>query len=169
MICLFSLHLPMNKIPNNSQQGPAASAASGVNKIGFWPAKDCLLMFWDLYYSWLLVGLLIFREPCAKFRAKMAICSRSQSMESSLQARVSIGNSISSLPVCVSLSLSLSLPLSVCLPACSPLFPFASGKAFLIWLWNKRPHNNTLPFRPNSIWEGCLLPSQMALLLATSR
>ena len=33
----------MNKIPNNSHQGPAASAASGVNKIGFWPAKDCLL------------------------------------------------------------------------------------------------------------------------------
>ena len=32
----------MNKIPNNSHQGPAASAASGVNKIGFWPAKDCL-------------------------------------------------------------------------------------------------------------------------------
>ena len=31
----------MNKIPNNSHQGPAASAASGVNKIGFWPAKDC--------------------------------------------------------------------------------------------------------------------------------
>ena len=34
----------MNKIPNNSHQGPAASAASGVNKIGFWPAKDCLYM-----------------------------------------------------------------------------------------------------------------------------
>ena len=34
----------MNKIPNNSPQGPAASAASGVNKIGFWPAKDCLLV-----------------------------------------------------------------------------------------------------------------------------
>ena len=33
----------MNKIPNNTHQGPAASAASGVNKIGFWPAKDCLL------------------------------------------------------------------------------------------------------------------------------
>ena len=33
-----------NKIPNNSHQGPAASAASGVNKIGFWPAKDCPLL-----------------------------------------------------------------------------------------------------------------------------
>ena len=35
----------MNKIPINSHQGTAASAASGVNKIGFWPAKDCLLCY----------------------------------------------------------------------------------------------------------------------------
>ena len=35
----------MNKIPNNSHQGPAASAASGENKVEFWPAKDCLLAF----------------------------------------------------------------------------------------------------------------------------
>ena len=42
----------MNKIPNNSHQGPAASAASGGNKIGFWPAKDCLF-----------IAVLIFNQP----------------------------------------------------------------------------------------------------------
>ena len=47
MICLFSLYLPMNKIPNNRHQGPAASAASRVNKSGFRPAKDCLLINWQ--------------------------------------------------------------------------------------------------------------------------
>ena len=49
----------MNKIPNNSPQGPAASAASGVNKIGFWSAKDCLYGWHGSLHGTLLPSLAV--------------------------------------------------------------------------------------------------------------
>ena len=48
----------MNKIPNNSHQGPAVSAASGVNKIGFWPAKDCLLTLFYHSHSFRITNII---------------------------------------------------------------------------------------------------------------
>ena len=58
----------MNKIPNNSHQCPAASAASGVNKVGFWPAKDCLLQ------TQVWIGVMMIGIHCSSNRLRGRSC-----------------------------------------------------------------------------------------------
>ena len=71
----------MNKIPNNSHQGPAASAASGVNKVGFWPAKDCL--FPAAFPSNIILSLSGAFPPNLNFTEDTQFCRTRQRREGS--------------------------------------------------------------------------------------